>query len=144
MPQGRRKTPFSGKAKKDQLKAKKQIKHGSQKSTYLLKPPGEPEESSSAVHKINYQPSRGGSSKPNRYALQFFKESNEEIMMRKELACQSLEHKGEIDLEIDGKDYFDKALDFPKRPPWNFELSKEKLEAQEQRYFTVRKKYHLL
>lgn len=28
MPQGRRKTPFSGKAKKEQLKAKKQTKSG--------------------------------------------------------------------------------------------------------------------
>lgn len=28
MPQGRRKTPFSGKAKKEQLKAKKQSKTG--------------------------------------------------------------------------------------------------------------------
>lgn len=28
MPQGRRKTPFSGKAKKEQLKAKKQAKSG--------------------------------------------------------------------------------------------------------------------
>lgn len=34
MPQGRRKTPFSGKAKKEQLKVKKQAKAG------LLDPPG--------------------------------------------------------------------------------------------------------
>lgn len=31
----------------------------------------------------------------------------------------------------------DEALDFPKRPMWNYSMSKEKLEQQEQTYFKV-------
>lgn len=69
--------------------------------------------------------------------MQFYKESNEEIARKKELAQNSLEPKEEKDLEISGDDFFEKSLNFPKRPPWDFSLSKEKLEAQEQRYFTV-------
>lgn len=98
-----------------------------------------PEESgeSSSIQKINFQPTKDGRSRPNRYALQFFKESNEEIAIRKQQAMQSLELKQEKDLEINGDEFFENALDFPKRPPWDFSLSKEILEAQEQRYFTV-------
>lgn len=69
--------------------------------------------------------------------MQFFKETNDEIVRRKELARHSLEIKDEKDLEINSDNFFEKMLDFPKRPPWDFNLGKEKLEAQEQRYFTV-------
>lgn len=69
--------------------------------------------------------------------MQFFKESSEEIAKRKELASHSIEPKEEKDLETNSDSYFEKSLDFPKRPPWDFSLGKEKLEAQEQRYFTV-------
>lgn len=69
--------------------------------------------------------------------MQFFKESNEEIVSRKELARHSLEVKEEKELEINSDNFFEKFLDFPKRPPWDFSLEKDKLEAQEQRYFTV-------
>ncbi|KAJ8951266.1 hypothetical protein NQ318_008169 [Aromia moschata] len=64
----------------------------------------------------------------------FFKETNEEIARKKEIARHSLEVKSESDLEIDGNDYYDKSLDFPKRPPWNFQINKDELEAQENKY----------
>ncbi|XP_066247890.1 guanine nucleotide-binding protein-like 1 isoform X2 [Euwallacea similis] len=136
MPQGRRKTPFSGKAKKEQLKAKRERRQGENKVPLLQRPGGDNEsESSSSVRKLNYQPTKGHGSKPNRYALQFFSESNEEIKQMKEFSRQVLVPVEEKDLEIEASDFFEDALDFPKRPAWNFNLSKEQLEAQENRYF---------
>ncbi|CAH1169968.1 unnamed protein product [Phaedon cochleariae] len=135
MPQGRKKTPFSGKAKKEQLKAKKQSRGQGGRNPVLLKNPKDAEGSSN-IQKINFQPTKDGRSRPNRYALQFFRESNEEKARQKEIARHSLEPKDEKDLEIDGDQFFEKVLDFPKRPPWNFELGKDELESQENRYFT--------
>lgn len=34
--------------------------------------------------------------------------------------------------------YFPEGVDMPKRPPWDFNMSKEHLDMKEQRYFTVR------
>jgi hypothetical protein len=72
-----------------------------------------------------------------RYALQFYKESAEELRERRELARRELVPVPETALEINLDDYFEAALDFPKRPPWNFDMSREELEAREHRYFTV-------
>lgn len=138
MPQGRRKAPFSGKAKKEQLKAKRERKLQGGKNVPFLQAAGDLEDDSGpSVLKLNYQRTKGGMSRPNRYALQFFKETNEEIKEKKEQAYQSLNEVGEEDLEIDGTQFFDDLLDFPQRPPWNFDLSKDQLEAQENRYFTT-------
>lgn len=73
-----------------------------------------------------------------RYALQFYRESEKELKERKELARKELKSVSETSLEINLDDYFEPALDFPKRPPWNFEMSREELESREQRYFTVK------
>lgn len=137
MPQGRRKTPFSGKAKKEQLKVKKQTKSLGQlhKKTFLV---GDGDsESTSEVQKVNFQPTKGGRDR-NRYVLQFHRETEAEIRERKELARQSLERVSEKDLEINGDDYFPKELDFPKRPPWSFDMDRDTLEAKENKYFSVR------
>lgn len=67
----------------------------------------------------------------------FHKETDEEIRQRKESARKSIEPVAEEELEINGDDYFPKELDFPKRPPWSFDMNRESLEAREQRYFTV-------
>lgn len=93
--------------------------------------------STSNIRKINFQPTKDGRAKSNRYALQFFKESNEEIAKRKEFARHSLEMKTEKDLEVTADDFFDSKLNFPKRPPWNFDLNKDELDARENRYFIV-------
>lgn len=137
MPQGRRKTPFSGKAKKEQLKARRERKLQGGKNVPLLQRPGcdSEDESVSSIQKINYQPTKAKGSQPNRYALQFFRESNAEIMEKKEQARQVLIPVEEKGLEIDGSQFFETNLDFPKRPPWDFDLSKEKLEQQENKYF---------
>ncbi|KAG8293308.1 Guanine nucleotide-binding-like protein 1 [Homalodisca vitripennis] len=70
------------------------------------------------------------------YALQFYRETEAELKKRKELARKELVPAPETALEINLDDYFDPGLDFPKRPPWNFNMSREELDSREQRYFT--------
>lgn len=128
MPQARRKTPFSGKAKKQQLQSKKQNK------TLLMSTAS----GSNAydVVSVNYQPSRvRGGRDTNRYALKFYRESDEEVARKKEEALKELKHVAEKDLEVDPSDYFPSDVSFPKRPPWDFTMSTAQLDAQEQRYF---------
>lgn len=85
--------------------------------------------------KINEQP-RDSKSSRNRYALQFFQESNEKLRKRKERAFKSIEPASLKDQEI-SDNYFPPGIDMPKRPPWDFNMTKEQLEIREQRYFTV-------
>lgn len=88
------------------------------------------------VMKINEQP-RDSKSSRNKYALQFFQESNEKLRKRKERAFKSIEPASLRDQEI-SDNYFPPGIDMPKRPPWDFNMTKEQLEMREQRYFTVR------
>lgn len=39
----------------------------------------------------------------------------------------------EFDIQLD----LDTVIDIPKRPPWDYSLSKQKLEANEEKYFRV-------
>ncbi|XP_072746102.1 guanine nucleotide-binding protein-like 1 [Anoplolepis gracilipes] len=139
MPQGRRKTPYSGKAKKLQMQVKKQ------RQRILLatnQDDDEDERSSNAssveygrqVQQINKQPKDSKSSR-NRYALQFFQETTEELRKRKEQALRSIEPVSLIDQEI-SDNYFPLEIDMPRRPPWDFNMTKEQLDIREQRYFT--------
>ncbi|XP_011864993.1 PREDICTED: guanine nucleotide-binding protein-like 1 [Vollenhovia emeryi] len=133
MPQGRRKVPYSGKAKKQQMQAKKE-----RQRTVLVSPDNE-ESCSNAQYKrqvmrINEQPSDGKSSR-NKYALQFFQESNEKLRKRKERAFKSVEPVSLREQEV-SDNYFPPGIDMPKRPPWDFNMTKEQLETKEQRYFT--------
>ncbi|GJQ68163.1 hypothetical protein Trydic_g16818 [Trypoxylus dichotomus] len=134
MPQGKRKTPFSGKAKKEQLKTKKQSKNFTLDDHKIQKQENFDEEASPSIRKINIQPTKN-ISHSNKYVLQFHNETKEELKERRELARQSLKKVLEKELEINGDNYFLKDLDFPKRPPWSFEMTREQLEAKEQKYF---------
>ncbi|KAJ8704828.1 hypothetical protein PYW08_012148 [Mythimna loreyi] len=131
MPQARRKTPFSGKAKKQQLQGKKQNK------TLLMSTGGGT--TAYDVVSVNYQPARGrgggGGRDANRYALKFYRETEEELRLKKEDALKELRPVPEKDLEVNPEDYFPTDLSFPKRPPWDFNMTPAQLDAQEQRYF---------
>ncbi|CAH2083344.1 unnamed protein product [Euphydryas editha] len=128
MPQARRKTPFSGKAKKQQLQAKKQNK------TLLM--PSSSGTNSYDIVSVNYQPNRArGRGDANRYALKFYRETDEELKMKKEQALQSINPVPEKEMEIDPTDYFPKEVSFPKRPPWDFNMTSAALDAQEHKYF---------
>ena len=139
MPQGRRKIPFSGKAKKQQLLAKRH--KNAAVSGQGLAPGGADDESESSlpgdrIQKINAQPNvKGARSNPNRYALQFHRETETEIRERKEAARKAIVPVEEKDLEIDNDLYFPPELDFPVRPPWDHNMSPAQLDAREQRYF---------
>ncbi|CAH1642692.1 unnamed protein product [Spodoptera littoralis] len=128
MPQARRKTPFSGKAKKQQLQSKKQNK------TLLMSTSSGT--TSYDVVSVNYQPTRGrGGRDTNRYALKFYRETEEELKIKKEEALKELIPVPEKDLEVNPVDYFPADVSFPKRPPWDFNMTPAQLDAQEQRYF---------
>lgn len=87
------------------------------------------------VQKINLQPLKDSRSKSNRYVLQFHKETNKELKEMKEEARKGLSYKGPQDLEV-ADDYF-QGYDFPIRPKWTYEMSKEQVDANENRYFFV-------
>ncbi|CRK96461.1 CLUMA_CG009907, isoform A [Clunio marinus] len=145
MPQGRRKIPFSGKQKKQQLINKRQDKGT---PINLIRKIREETESDSVsevsesagpsrmvdnIQKINLQPLKDPKSKANRYVLQFHTESAKEIRELREKARQSLEYASDVQMEID--DSFFDGYDFPKRPEWNYQMSKAILMANEERYF---------
>ncbi|XP_059472020.1 guanine nucleotide-binding protein-like 1 [Neocloeon triangulifer] len=145
MPQGGRKAPFSGKAKKQQIQVKKSRKRNelerSASSGRSMRygrgmhesEDGESDGSGVKVQKLNLQPGRGRNT--NRYVLQFQQESKEEIEARKELARKELKPVPEKDLEVDRDCPFPPELDFPKRPPWDSSMTPEVLDAKEQKYF---------
>ncbi|CAG9790519.1 unnamed protein product [Diatraea saccharalis] len=129
MPQARRKVPFSGKAKKQQLQAKKN------KTLLLSTPSGS---STCDIVSVNYQPSKnraGGRNNPNRFVLKFYRETDEELKIKKEDALKAINPVSEVQMEVKPLDYFPEELSFPKRPPWRFGTKKEELEAQEQQSF---------
>lgn len=82
------------------------------------------------------QKKKNDNSSRNRYTLQFFQESKEELLKRKEQARNTIEPLSLRDQEV-SSNYFPLEIDMPKRPPWEFNMSKEQLELREQKYFTV-------
>lgn len=163
MPQGRRKVPFSGKQKKQQLVAKKQAKceyffkvekyfdlldRLSASTSHNIIRKLRDEESSDVsedsdfpktfhenVERINAQPTKDPRCKANRYVLQFHRETGKELREMKEEARKALVPCSEEQQEL-GDNYF-VEYDFPKRPKWSYEMSKEQLDANENRYFFV-------
>mgnify|MGYP001810571759 CR=1 FL=1 len=98
-----------------------------------------------AIKLINYQPSKEQPTSsgrqaynPNRFNLQFLKESAEQLKKYKKDASRALEKRGgESELEIDTDQVYKPAspLDIPLRPAWSYELSREQLEQQERTCF---------
>ena len=72
-----------------------------------------------------------------RYALHFHRETEAEIRERKEAARTAINPVSPSGLEIAIENFFMKELDFPKRPPWKYDMSVKQLEDREHRYFTV-------
>lgn len=88
------------------------------------------------IQKINFQAGQSSNnSNANRYALQFYKESDKQLSKMREEARKALQYLSGCDLEVDHS-YFD-GCDFPIRPSWTYAMSKEQLERNENRYFTV-------
>lgn len=89
------------------------------------------------MQKINYQSSSrsGRGNNANRYALQFYKESDERIQEMKKAALAPLQFVDKINLEIGTHDFA--GYNFPKRPEWSYAMSKEQLDRNENSFFTV-------
>ncbi|KAH8400451.1 hypothetical protein KR222_000004 [Zaprionus bogoriensis] len=138
MPQHGRKVAFSGKKKKDQLLQKRQAK-GPPK--YLRNSNDGNEEDNVAAatttsHKLMEQPTRRGGrfdKNVNRYNLQFTQESKRDLELMKEAGFKPLNVLSFEEREM-GAGYFE-GFDFPVRPPWSFNSSKEQLDRNENRYF---------
>ncbi|ETN58214.1 mmr1/hsr1 GTP binding protein [Anopheles darlingi] len=143
MPQGRRKVAFSGKQKKQQLLARKQAKCSTshnlirklrdEESSEISEDSDLPRTFGENIEKLNMQPLKDPRSKSNRYVLQFHRESAKELRERKEEATKTLVRCSEQEMEL-GDCYF-QDYDFPKRPKWHYEMSKEQLDGNENRYF---------
>nr|XP_033329149.1 guanine nucleotide-binding protein-like 1 [Megalopta genalis] len=134
-----RKKAYSGKAKRLQLQAKKQRQNPSMFPDVRNK--AKEETSSTAddreanfTERINKQLKDCNSHKKS-YALLFFRETKEELFKQKEEARSTIEPLSLKEQEV-SDNYFPPELDMPKRPPWDFNVSKEQLELREQKYFT--------
>ncbi|XP_011312096.1 guanine nucleotide-binding protein-like 1 isoform X2 [Fopius arisanus] len=133
MPQGRRKAPFSGKAKKQQMQAKNHRKQAFLGHPHKQDVNVEDDSTQESLIKINKQPR--DSTGRNRYALHFLQESPQELQQRKEEARKTIEPLS-LDQQEVSSNYFPEGLDIPKRPPWNFSMSQEVLDKREHQYFT--------
>lgn len=135
--------PFSNKKKKLQLQQKRQLKRDRtddpnsfyrtimQKTHYRGKPIGQQNQKSQGGGRAVDT----GQNNRERFAdLQFFKDTDEEIKLRKEQAMLPIAPLEESHLEIDAISPM-ASLDMPKRPPWNKSFTKEQLDKQEQIYF---------
>ncbi|CAL1548880.1 unnamed protein product [Lymnaea stagnalis] len=157
-----RKKPFSGKQKKLQLKDKKTRKqdgpaylansdsdnelpklkkHGGKKSLQCGDIGREALLNEFDIQKINEQPvkgvDKGSKFDINSFKLYFFKESEEKIHQKKKESRLPVKLLSEKHVAYNLEDVYPPTakLDFPKRQPWNFLLSKEQLEQQERQYF---------
>lgn len=70
-----------------------------------------------------------------KYALSFHTETSKEVRTQKEAAKEPIQFRSPNDLET-GDEYF-RGYDFPVRPPWAHGVSKEAMDRNEKRYFTV-------
>ena len=153
MPQGRRKTPFSGKAKKQQLQNKRSnhqdqgfgeasagpmleevAQEKLEDSVVVANPSGTQSKSDKSSLHMDVTFSSGDVGR-RKYDLIFQKESNVEIAKRREEARKVFQ---KVDIEEPGKDldhYYPASVDFPQRPRWINTMSKAQLEANEAKYF---------
>ncbi|XP_073455014.1 guanine nucleotide-binding protein-like 1 [Aquarana catesbeiana] len=151
-----RKKPFSSKQKKKQLQDKRERKRGpleagrsesnsrsqSRERREENTDTSDSESFRPQVRRLNQQPqvSKPGEKDydPNRYRLQFEKDSKDEIERRKKIAQEKiLESVPETELEVDIMKIYrpGSVLDFPKRPAWNYDMSKETVLSQEEKSF---------
>ncbi|XP_060127200.1 guanine nucleotide-binding protein-like 1 [Zootoca vivipara] len=152
-----RKRPFSAKQKKKQLQDKRERKRqgfqdgvrsssnsrsGSHDRHEDHTDTSDSESFSLQVRKLNLQPQVRKPGEhgydPNRYRLHFDRESKEEVERRKKIAREKiLEPAPEVETEVDIEDVYKtgSALDFPKRPPWNYQMTKDQLLAREEKCF---------
>lgn len=87
-----------------------------------------------SIQKINFQPSVSRRN-ANRYALSFHRETVKEMKAQKDAARKPIQFILRSDLET-SSEYFE-GYDFPIRPKWSYDMTKEQVDRNENRYFTV-------
>uniref|UniRef100_A0A667Z068 Guanine nucleotide-binding protein-like 1 n=1 Tax=Myripristis murdjan TaxID=586833 RepID=A0A667Z068_9TELE len=144
-----RKKPFSNKQKKKQLQVKRERKRGdtgsgpSSRNASVERGERQSDTSDSEttdiIRRINQQPfSKDGRHDPNRFRLHFEKESKEEVEKRKKMAREKiLQPVSDKEHEVDISDIYptEKGLGFPRRPSWNYEMSREQLLRKEEKSY---------
>jgi len=135
MPQHGKKTPFSGKAKKMQLQAKRDKKSRAEiNQSVVMKAPDddEVEDASIKLTDVDLQVNKKGR---NRYVLQFKPETKKEMAQNREKARQPLKMMSEDEMKISTEIFFNEDHDFPRRPNWQQGWTKQMLEMNEEKYF---------
>lgn len=144
-----RKKPFSNKQKKKQLQVKRERKRGetgsgpSSRNASVERGGDRQSDTSDSettdIRRINQQPfSREGRYDPNRFRLHFEKENKEEVEKRKKIAREKvLQPVTDKELEVDINDIYpsEKGLGFPRRPSWNYEMTRENLLRKEEKSY---------
>ncbi|XP_039625919.1 guanine nucleotide-binding protein-like 1 isoform X1 [Polypterus senegalus] len=157
-----RKRPFSAKQKKKQLQVNRERKRENtftgltdevnlgqnSRSGGIEKPLDENMDTSDGeslshmVRKVNQQPRPyqpgGRGYDPNRYRLHFFRESREELERRKKIAQErilQLVPESEMEMDINYIYKPGSVLDFPRRPAWDYHMSKEQVLEREEKSF---------
>ncbi|XP_075438574.1 guanine nucleotide-binding protein-like 1, partial [Ascaphus truei] len=150
-----RKKPFSSQQKKKQLQEKRERKRGlpegaraESNSRSQSRERGENTDTSDSesirplLRRVNQQPQihlpgeKGYD--PNRYRFHVDKETKDEIEQRKKIAQEKiLEPLPETELEVDIDQIYrpGSVLDFPKRPTWSYEMSREQVQSREEKAF---------
>ncbi|XP_068204635.1 guanine nucleotide-binding protein-like 1 [Palaemon carinicauda] len=143
MPHYRRKVPFSGKKKKEQIiarRARRQHADGEDESDDFHTTEAtiaSPEEAMDyqEVMAINYQPGRN--QRVNRYNLKFRKETAADKEKRRALHSQPIDFLSESELEAGTEHFYPPGLSYPSRPPWRANMSKEELDMNENKHFRL-------
>lgn len=146
MPQGRRKVPFSGKAKKAQLQEKKNRNSETKVRDDVPKPEPqpEPEETASVLQvpdsdqskllmDVTFSANKGGGR--GKYDLIFQKETKYELAERREKAQKPYQKVSPSELEASAETFYPESCDYPLRPEWNSSMTKGQVEANEAKYF---------
>ncbi|KAJ6633333.1 Guanine nucleotide-binding protein-like 1 [Pseudolycoriella hygida] len=140
MPNNRRPIAYSGKKKKVQLLAKRQKNDLNESNDSETDEPtiGAVESTAGPKKKVNFflsvKKSVNNDTNNGKYALSFHSETAKEIKAQKEAAKEPLQFLSPSDLET-SDEYF-QGYDFPIRPPWTQDMSKEAMNTNENRYFT--------
>lgn len=128
---------FSNKKKKEQLRLKRLLKRErNDDPSSFYKSISQKSHFKGKQQNGNNDNRNGGPDKrKERFAdLQFFKDDDEEIKLRKEQSMLPITMLEESHLEVDAQCPA-ASLDMPKRPPWNKSMSVRQLDEQEQRHF---------
>lgn len=145
MPQGRKKQPFTGKQKREQLKERRARSRSNARlsdeepgaSTAAASEDGVKNVlTADSIAKINAQPDSSNRRDANRYALHFFRESDQELSMRKKEAGLPFTRVPVTGLQVETSECWPPPeLGLPRRPAWHFSMTTQEVDMRENKSF---------